>query len=671
MVGDEGGDRVGGRGSSGGPARRALPPLPGLDGLRGLAVLAVLAYHSGADWARGGWLGVSAFFTLSGFLITTLLLAEVGERGRISLPAFAGRRARRLLPALVATVAGVVVASRWFALPSTLVHLRGDAWATLGQVANWRFLARGQGYGAQFESASPLLHVWSLSIEAQAYVLLPLVVIGAAWWARSRRRDVVGTVAAALVALFVLSLGAGAALAESGVSIDRLYFGTDVRLVELLAGGLLAVLLHRRPLERLSGEARQALDVAGVVVLLLGLGVWAVADQADRGLYPIGLWAHALGAAVVVAAVRAGGVTARTLAVRPLQVIGRMSYGIYLYHWPIFTWLTPERSGWPAPAVHATRLALTFALAAVSLRLLEDPIRRRRGLLRGSRPWLAPVALGAAAALALTVNPPRSEERIDIAATADQLEELTATTSSVTVPEGEPEPPKFTFVGDSTALVNGLGVATWAGETGRMVALPGIHGMGCGLLPGREHRMEVAPFTHSWECPTWTDIVDEGVGSDLVVVSFGPWEMADHLIPGHGWSHLGDPVVDEAMRREIEVLSDAIIDAGMAVVWLLPPRMIFGTRDGVLPTEDEPSSDPARLERFRELIEEEVADRPGQAATIDLRTYLEGLPGGELDTDVRPDLIHFNGETAREMAEWMGPEILAIAADLGLPRDPP
>src|SRR3990167_8905445 len=159
------------RAQNGRPDRYLLPYQPALDGIRGLAVAAVLAYHAGLPWARGGFLGVDAFFVLSGYLITSLLLAEWRAAGSIDLVAFWTRRARRLLPALFLVLAGVVGYATAFAEPGQLGALRQDALATLGYVANWRQVFAGESYFDQFSAPSPLRHTWSLAIEEQWYLL--------------------------------------------------------------------------------------------------------------------------------------------------------------------------------------------------------------------------------------------------------------------------------------------------------------------------------------------------------------------------------------------------------------------------------------------------------------------------------------------------------------------
>jgi peptidoglycan/LPS O-acetylase OafA/YrhL len=200
-----------------------------------LAVAGVVLFHAGYGWARGGYLGVSTFLTLSGFLITSLLLVEHDGTGRIDLPRFWARRARRLLPAAVVTLAVVAALASWAATPEQLAGLRGDVLAALFYSANWRFILDGQSYGDLFAAPSPVLHFWSLAIEEQLYVLFPLlvVVVGAV-----RRRLV-----PVLCGLVVLSVALAWALFTPGGSTSAAYYGTFVRGGELFVGALLATVL--------------------------------------------------------------------------------------------------------------------------------------------------------------------------------------------------------------------------------------------------------------------------------------------------------------------------------------------------------------------------------------------------------------------------------------------
>ena len=211
---------------------------PALDGVRALAVTAVLVFHAGVAALPGGFLGVDAFFVLSGFLITSLLLGEYRRDGRIRLGGFWLRRARRLLPALLLLVAFVAIAFRGVLTTLDLRLLRDDALAALGYVANWRMIYRGDDYFTQTAAPSPLQHTWSLGIEEQFYVLWPLIVVVVLWvGARSRR-----------LLFWLCVAGAAASAVACAVlydpfDVNRAYFGTDARAQALLIGCALAALL--------------------------------------------------------------------------------------------------------------------------------------------------------------------------------------------------------------------------------------------------------------------------------------------------------------------------------------------------------------------------------------------------------------------------------------------
>ncbi len=260
--------------------------LPALNGLRGAAVIGVVAYHLQLGWAKGGYLGVDLFFVLSGFLITTLLLEEWVGTGRIGLAAFWGRRARRLLPALflvVAALALYLVCNALFGGPGAnglidLSGLRGDAIATLLYVNNWHLIYAHQSYFAQFSTPSPLQHTWSLAIEEQFYLVWPLVLLLLLRLARRGWRHV------GVVVTVVLGVGSSvlmAALFHPGVDPSRIYYGTDTRLFDLMAGATIAFLAASRP--QPSARARRILHMVGPAAAVV-LAVFWVRAGTSGGL---------------------------------------------------------------------------------------------------------------------------------------------------------------------------------------------------------------------------------------------------------------------------------------------------------------------------------------------------------------------------------------------------
>jgi peptidoglycan/LPS O-acetylase OafA/YrhL len=387
-----------------GPYRRAgatqgtpdvrLPYSPGLDGLRAFAVIAVLLYHADLAWIPGGFLGVEVFFVISGYLITALLLTEWRQRGRIDLKTFWLRRARRLLPALYVLLV-VILAFAVVFLPGEVAGLRGDVLAAFGYVTNWYLIFGQESYFEAVGRPSLLQHLWSLAVEEQFYLIWPPILalglcIGAT---RLRRRRVL------MVALFgaVASAVTMALLYVPGVDPSRIYYGTDTRATGLLCGAALAFLWSPgdkyRPSEtrhhRLPGRSRfrrrwgwtapLLLDVVGFAAL--GALVWFCLNLGEfqpflycGGLALVGLATTATIMALVHPHALIG---SRFLGSAPLRWVGVRSYGIYLWHWPVFMVTRPDLDvpidGLPLLTL---RLTATVVLADLSYRYIETPIRR-------------------------------------------------------------------------------------------------------------------------------------------------------------------------------------------------------------------------------------------------------------------------------------------------------
>jgi peptidoglycan/LPS O-acetylase OafA/YrhL len=373
-----------------------LPYSPGLDGLRAFAVIAVLLYHADLAWIPGGFLGVEVFFVISGYLITALLLAEWRQRGRIDLKNFWLRRARRLLPALyvllVVTLAFAVVF-----LPGEVAGLRADVFAAFAYVTNWYLIFGQESYFEAVGRPSLLQHLWSLAVEEQFYLIWPPILalglcIGAT---RLRRRRVLS------VALFgaLASAVAMALLYAPGVDPSRIYYGTDTRATGLLCGAALAFLWspgekyrpweahHRSMMLAARGRFRRRwgwtapllLDILGFAAL--GGLLWFCLHLGEfqpflyiGGFALVGLATTATIMAVVHPHTLIG---ARLLGSAPLRWVGVRSYGIYLWHWPVFILTRPELDV-PIDGLSllAVRLSATIVLADLSYRYIETPIRR-------------------------------------------------------------------------------------------------------------------------------------------------------------------------------------------------------------------------------------------------------------------------------------------------------
>src|ERR671917_330460 len=346
--------------------------MPGLDGLRAIAVLAVIAYHLNPAWAPGGLLGVGVFFTLSGYLITDLLLGKRAATGRLQLGDFWLRRARRLLPALFLMLAVVVA---WVTLldRSLLPGLRGDVLAAVGYVSNWWNILREASYFARFGPPPPLEHLWTLAVEEQFYLVWPLLLWLGLRYARGRYRLAGLTLAAA-----ALSATAMALLYQPGVDPTRVYEGTDTRAFGLLLGAALAMVWPSRRLHAdLALGRRLLLDGVGVVgLVVIALLIWQT-DQYSAFLYRGGIVLLSVATVMVVAALaHPASLLGPALGWKPLRWIGVRSYGIYLWHFPIIVLTTPSLNRGINLPVAILQVGATVAVAALSWRFVEEPIRR-------------------------------------------------------------------------------------------------------------------------------------------------------------------------------------------------------------------------------------------------------------------------------------------------------
>ena len=446
-----------------------------LDGLRALAVLAVLVFHADLGVATGGFLGVSVFFTLSGFLITNLLMLEYVRSRRIDLRRFYERRVRRLMPAAhLCIIAVLAMGVLWGATQRR--DLPGDAIAAVANVANWRFAFASHTYQDLFVGLpSPLAHFWSLAIEEQCYLILPVV---AAW---ALRRGGFRPLGVALSGLLTLSITA--TLFTSNTNL--VYNGTHTRAAELLIGAITAVVVrHRWP------SGRSASRMATVGLVSLGVLVF-VGHLGQAWLYRGGLVLVAVLSAITVAGLLADHRLSRVLASRPFTAVGRRSYGIYLFHWPLFLVLSPERVGFGGFRLLGVRLAATAVVTVVSYAVLEQPIRRRHLLVRRRTLGVVSgvVAVGLVVAAATVVPAATFSRTEELLALGDRAvvdlspEPLVA--SEAPVPAAADGPPTVLVLGSDNSSVAALRTNHFLVVDGTSPGCPAAGGVEMRLGDGR------------------------------------------------------------------------------------------------------------------------------------------------------------------------------------------
>jgi len=357
--------------------KRGIQYIPAIDGLRALAVIAVMFYHLGFSWIPGGFLGVDLFFVISGYVITRLLLDSIAQSGGLDLRGFYLARARRLLPALLFTVVTTTIAIGIWA-PDTIKRFITDMPFALTGTMNWWLVAREQDY---FESIGrpPLLqHTWSLAVEAQFYLVWPLILYFILKKLGKNRIPFAALLIAAAsgIALLIVSLSLDA---SSSSDVSHIYFGTDTHSIGLFLGAALAVSwIPQNFTTTLTKQAQNFIDGVGVFGFIGILATFLFIDESDPTLYKIAFPLAAIfGAAIIMSVVHPASRFAPVLENPVLLWIGQRSYAIYLWHWIIFqvTRPTVDLAGqtW---ALYSLRILIVFALADISLRYVEIPIRR-------------------------------------------------------------------------------------------------------------------------------------------------------------------------------------------------------------------------------------------------------------------------------------------------------
>jgi peptidoglycan/LPS O-acetylase OafA/YrhL len=657
-----------------------LSRIRGLDGIRAFSVLAIIAFHTGLNSVPGGFYGVDSFFVLSGFLITSLLVKEWSGTGTIRLRRFWAGRARRLLPALFLLVAviGIILT----VVPSILAtpHILGDALAAIFYVSNWYSIHAGASYFTLSSQPSPLLHTWSLAIEEQFYLVWPLVVLGVLKlgttgaprsprrpvgrlgrrrarrraqrrsipvlgggrlvlggrtparadpaWARRRRLQILFAVACfgSLVSALLMALQA-----PNGYT-SRAYYGTDTRAQALLVGAAIAIgltLWRERTSSPWFSRAASVLALGGVAGTAL---LWATTSETSTFAFSGGFMLASLAAGGVVlgCAVAPRSVVVRFLELPPLPQLGRISYGIYLWYWPVVLIMSGQRLDWSPYPLFVARVAVTVAIAAVSYELVEMPVRR--GALRHWRSWVA-APVGAAVAIAmvsvsmlvpvgaaelqgtqLTVTAPPSVKTSPGTATlagslssvpfAPGVRTTGPTTTTTTLPPflspavpaaTSSKPVKVLLVGDSVAGSLGVGLAAEAQPYNVQVVNEGTPA--CSVSMQTQIRVLWYTVNPSPPCDvggnpnslfdTWRAWVD--AYNPDVVVYLARGETFDQEIGGQ-WQNIGEPGFDSYLANRYRQAVSVLGSKGASVVLLTTPFYDSGTSPAGTPWPEDASA---------------------------------------------------------------------------------
>jgi peptidoglycan/LPS O-acetylase OafA/YrhL len=632
-----------------------------LDGLRAIAVAAVVVFHFAPTLLPAGFLGVDVFFVVSGFLIARLVTREIERTGTVSFARFWSRRARRLLPAL-ATVTVAVLIAAGVSFSNTEIHdLRAQALGTLFYCANWVMIFAKSNYFTNLGRPSPFLHMWTLAVEEQFYVVLPLVLFAA------RRVVVRNPVRAAGVALVgaCVSTAWMAVLVSPTGDPSRAYLGSDSHAMGLLVGVALGIVAGAGTpwvaFTEWMRSNRRAVVIApwaAVVALVAILLTMRVTRDRTLLLYRGGFLVFALLTAVIVAVVATmpAAPISRFLRTPPLVAIGLRSYSLYLWHWPVRVFVTP-RPGLHGVGLFAVRLAISVVLAEISYRLVERPLRFGRlgrfGTDRardqvGSRPALAYFAVltVVAAVLVLTVVAPGPLPPSNLAGVGSS--------------GGNPDPNALrvdTF-GDSTALKFGLAGFDHARELG--ISVGGDAQLGCGVVhfdAVTDGRVIGEPAVCAGWQARWQASMRADPKARLMLMT-GAWEILDHRTPT-GIVRFGTPAWTELVRSSLHTALTMLTSDGRTAYLFQVP--CYGAGDVADPIPER--ADPRRIAALNTIFAEAARTTP-HVRLVQWRRLV--CPGGHraetLDgADLwQPDDQHLTDAGAVKVWQWWLPQIRTV-----------
>lgn len=687
-----------------------LGHLPALDGLRGIAIVIVLLYHHSTTWMTGGELTVSMFFTLSGFLITRLMVAEWHGSGTISLRTFYERRVRRLFPASFIVL--VLVAAVWTLFPGSGRRLAPWEWFSgLAYFQNIYLQSAGKDYGGLFGLGNPVQHLWSLSLEEQVYLVFPvlcLLVLRRRRSVRDGARSAAWSLFAVLSALAAGAIGLGAwyrshpplwthvpGLSAACTGSSCAYYATEVRVGEFLLGAAFGVLwMVWSAAPKITSALRRPLAAALSWPVLAGAYVvwFSVGWQNEWGdvFFPWAVLFNGSITLVLIAYATAGSGMCSLLSWRPIAWLGHVTYTTYLVHWPMFLlWesfrLDPDLPRWHVPGtswvlvdhfwMFLGKAGSTLIVVAVIYYVVENPVRLRR-LWTGRRlfVWLTVLAVvGVTIVLAGRDRRASADDvlsQLDAQALALQNQALADLPA---VPADAPSrssvdsslPARVLMVGDSQSWVLASGLESWEVTSGvDLVPSPGV---GCGI--GDNTPIEYLGVEQQSRpgCTQWRDALPQlshKFRPNVIVVVGGTADLSNRRLPGSSvWSHIGQSTYDSWLLGQFRAFIDRIYVEGAVVVWFsspdIDPPYVVGETG--MPPFDE--ADQNRSRRYNELIEQFAAS-DDRVIFADFAAAVQAHPGGQFDKRMRPDGAHIDLAQAPELIEWIDAALRAALAGL-------
>ena len=644
-------------------ADRPTSRIANLDGLRALSIILVFCFHARLFGLTGGFIGVSVFFTLSGYLLARLLLTKPLDLAAVGR--YWNGRLRRILPASLAVLLAVIV-YEWITGEGP-VDAAQRTWLTAAGLSNWLQVWNGGSYAALFDQPDKLVHYWSLGVEEQVYLVLPVVLLlcmllrGWRW-----RLAIIGSLAAASFAAPLIF----------GFGVARTYYGSDTRAGELLAGVFLAMCHLRSQRSTHAVSAPRAASRSRWYSLLAGssiLGVISIAfliDPADdvirQGLLPV---LALLSVGMLQGVVCSPGLFGGLLESWPLRRLGELSYTVYLLHWPLIVIL---QSHGLSTAVVALGAAIGSVLLSLPLeRFVERPIRSRRTS-TGFRLGALGAALVSIAVVVVITEPaadaqfladleqeaarPDLTQPVAGSTTAPAAAAIpTAPTTSLTPQTSTTvaAPPSVALYGDSAALSLAL-VLTRQVPAADITFVAGSTMLGCGIVQQLEpERCAVVP-------QQWIDALT-AAPPEIAMVMSCQWDLLERDVPGAGIVAVGDPAMDSVITVAYREAMQRVLDHGaQRVAWVLCPE--FSASVGwPVAAEQQRSRDPQRVVALNAITQSVAAEFGGDVVVLDLYTWMQGRTD---DPVLRPDGSHFAYEQRTELADVL-PELLAAALRKG------